>query len=449
MRMRLAALAAVLAFWACSELPTYPAAETVSVPTTSVLQKRSAYVMRPFLPVESDDQSEVELSARSAVGMAAAASVSTTCVFEDDVDEKKWTLLADCTTDGTILIPNGYTLDGKKHTITAVDPSGGHFLGAVILNAGATAEVKNLTIIGSEITGSGSTGPPDTRLRGILFNGASGKIEKNTVIGMNRGSGSQEGNGIEIRNAPFDGTHPNTVRVEIKNNIVTGYQKNGITANGDVYADIFKNTVTGLGPVPNIAQNGIQFGCGATGKATHNTVAGSWYTGAGWTASGILVFEANGVKVEHNTVTGSQSGLVAESWCWYASSADDNKFSHNTVKDADYGITIDAVGWSPPYSTCAASASNNEVDHNEVTGMNNPGSEGIFVVSFYVTGESSPVVDGNNMSETEIDGHGIDAVEITSGDGTAETASTWENNKCTTSDPDGLCRAETDDDDEG
>src|SRR3712207_8069880 len=47
----------------------------------------------------------------------------------------------DCMTDTSIVIPNGYTLDGGGHTITAVDPVGGHFVGGVIQNGGATANV--------------------------------------------------------------------------------------------------------------------------------------------------------------------------------------------------------------------------------------------------------------------------------------------------------------------
>lgn len=45
------------------------------------------------------------------------------------------------------------------------------------------------------------------RLRGILFDGAAGSITHNTVTNINQGaSGCQEGNGIEVRNGPFDNT---------------------------------------------------------------------------------------------------------------------------------------------------------------------------------------------------------------------------------------------------
>ena len=39
--------------------------------------------------------------------------------------KKTMTLTADITTDTTIIVPDGYTLDGNGYTITAVDVAGG------------------------------------------------------------------------------------------------------------------------------------------------------------------------------------------------------------------------------------------------------------------------------------------------------------------------------------
>ena len=44
-----------------------------------------------------------------------------TCVFTTNDKAKTVSLVADCTTDTTIGVPDGYTLDGKGFTITAVD----------------------------------------------------------------------------------------------------------------------------------------------------------------------------------------------------------------------------------------------------------------------------------------------------------------------------------------
>src|SRR5687768_3863477 len=61
------------------------------------------------------------------------------CVFE--ITETTMRLVADCTTDTSIAIPDGMTLDGANFTITAVDPPGGHFIGGILVNLGATVSI--------------------------------------------------------------------------------------------------------------------------------------------------------------------------------------------------------------------------------------------------------------------------------------------------------------------
>jgi hypothetical protein len=61
-----------------------------------------------------------------------------------------FTLTADCDTTAPLTVPNGVTVDGGGHTITAHDITGIHnsFVGAVVTNAtGATSmTLQNLTI---------------------------------------------------------------------------------------------------------------------------------------------------------------------------------------------------------------------------------------------------------------------------------------------------------------
>jgi hypothetical protein len=80
----------------------------------------------------------------------------------------------------------------------------------------------------------------------------------------------------------------------ISGNTVTHYQKNGIVANGaDTTVSVTNNVVTGLGTVNFIAQNGIVVENGATATVTGNTVSQNHYGGHGWTATGILFYQAN------------------------------------------------------------------------------------------------------------------------------------------------------------
>jgi len=113
---------------------------------------------------------------------------------------------------------------------------------------------------------------------------------------------------------------------EISQNTVYNYQKGGIVANvpstdGEP-VNILYNTVTGLGPVIFIAQNGIQIGWGAEGTIRGNTVLGNYYIshevpGEGkaigqqaWVSCGILLYlikpGENGVKPSQNKIQDNQ-----------------------------------------------------------------------------------------------------------------------------------------------
>lgn len=259
------------------------------------------------------------------VSYAPNALASGDCQF--DVKNTKMILRNDCTTDETILIPDGFTLDGKDHTITATDPPSGHFVGAVIKNQGATAHVKNLNISTNNLANVCDAG--GDRLRGIMFEGASGSIMHNTILSLNQpNSGCQEGNGIEVRNAPFDGTHPNTMSVQIGHNLVTNYQKTGILANGDVSVDIDHNKV-GSTATPQLAANSIQLGFGAIGTIQHNKVDGNQWCGpSDFLATAILVFETTSASVLKNDIQGNSDAAIA----LFADNAlvDGNKVSDST-----------------------------------------------------------------------------------------------------------------------
>ena len=219
------------------------------------------------------------------------------CQFADSGTTR--TLLGDCSTDQTIEVPNGWTLDGDGHAISAFDFEGDHFRGAVVGNAGAVAHVTDITVTTYELADVCDEGVD--RLRGIILDGAAGSVTDSHAIEINQGaSGCQEGNAIEARNAPFAAGGVD-VAVTISGNEVTDYQKTGILVNGSVNATIRGNVVAGAGPVDYIAQNGIQVGFGGTGLIRGNTVSGNSYTGPD-VACGLLFFEADGVKQQANTL---------------------------------------------------------------------------------------------------------------------------------------------------
>ncbi|WP_267145160.1 right-handed parallel beta-helix repeat-containing protein [Myxococcus qinghaiensis] len=198
------------------------------------------------------------------------------------------TLTADCTTEQTVWIPDGYTLDGAGHVLTAVDARERGFRGAVLSSLGTTAHVRAVTVaargLSERVCDGGSA-----RLRGILFEGASGSIVDSAVLDVNQKAGEggcQEGVGIEVRNAL---SAESVAKVEVLRNRVERYQKAGIVGTGKVELSLEDNRVDGGGPVPFIARNGIQLSDGATGRVVGNTVKGNAYTGDTATGSGILI----------------------------------------------------------------------------------------------------------------------------------------------------------------
>lgn len=286
-----------------------------------------------------------------------AVMAATDCTFTTQGAVMK--LDADCTTDETIVIPDGFTLDGKGHTITAVDPPSGSFLGAVVKSGGATAHVKHLTITALDLASAcHPAGPVDTRLRGILFEGTSGSITHSTVTGVNQGSGCQEGNAIEVRNAPFDGTHPNTQTVKIEHNKVFEYQKTGIVANGDVDVSIRHNTVGASATQANLAANSIQVGFGGLASVENNKITGNSWCCASAVGTAILLFDSGpGLSVRHNKIDGNADvGIYIL--------ADNAKIEHNSVietgADGFYDIGIGNYG------------SDNTIRHNSVGGYETP-----------------------------------------------------------------------------
>jgi hypothetical protein len=204
---------------------------------------------------------------------------------------------------------------------------------------------------------------------------------------------------------------------KVSGNNVHDYQKGGVVVNGSKSsANVSGNSVTGLSNVPFIAQNGIQFGYGGTGQAMKNTVNGNWYTGANWASTGILVFESDNVSVDGNTVMNNQTGVDAESWCYFGvGSASNNKFINNTITGSDYGAVVAAYSYN---SDCDAVANNNKITNNIIEGTNNVGSEGIFVGTAVVTVGYGPTTDNNKVVHNEVTG--FETLSDTSGDVSAK-----------------------------
>src|SRR5688572_11253593 len=130
-----------------------------------------------------------------------AAEAQSLCLFSESGSVMR--LMEDCVTDRSVEIPDGFTLDGDGHEIVAVDPSGLGFRGAVVVARGARASIINTRVTAAMLSGGC---PKGDIVRGIYFDGASGEIRGNRVVGVFREPLTcDEGNAIDVRNRQMAG----------------------------------------------------------------------------------------------------------------------------------------------------------------------------------------------------------------------------------------------------
>jgi len=205
-----------------------------------------------------------------------------------------------------ICLPTGFMRDNQDLTAAQIGGSVTGALDALGCNIGVYYDSTHTgSVSGADISGA--------NYFGVLVNGATVNVANSSAhaIGEVPLNGSQHGNAIVYLN----GAHGT-----ISGNHVFNYQKNGITVSGvnadgtvsahpTTSASVLSNIVTGEGPVAYIAQNGIQVSYGASGTVTGNTVSGNWYTGASYTACGLLFYQAGGVKQNANNLFNNQTNF--------------------------------------------------------------------------------------------------------------------------------------------
>jgi hypothetical protein len=96
----------------------------------------------------------------------------------------------------------------------------------------------------------------------------------------------------------------------VSGNHIEDYQKNGVVATGNkTNVQVLNNTVTGRGHLGTIAQNGVVILDKATALIKGNTISGNWYTPTSYTAYGLLLIDAAGVKQQANTFLDNEANL--------------------------------------------------------------------------------------------------------------------------------------------
>jgi parallel beta helix pectate lyase-like protein len=214
--------------------------------------------------------------------------------------------------------PTGFFRDGINLTAAQIGGSVSGALDASGCDIGVYFATPGSVTAGAQILGA--------RYFGVVNNGTTVTVEGASIhdIGNSPFDGTQHGVGIYFTNG---GTGM------IDGNTVSAYQKGGIVVNGvnsvsgaATTAAVTNNTVSGLGPVDFIAQNGIQVSRGAVAEVRGNAISGNFYTGEvgvgpnpggqnpeGWEffSTGLLLFEAGaGTKTSDNQLSGNQHNFA-------------------------------------------------------------------------------------------------------------------------------------------
>ncbi len=185
---------------------------------------------------------------------------------------------------------------------------------AIVLVDGAkSVTLFNLTVDGAS-NGINGCAP---EFAGVYYRNSSGTAESLAVRNIKLGpglGGCQSGIGIFVQSGLGRKS-----QVNILNNSIHDYQKNGIAANeAGTFVNVRGNALTGLGPTNEIAQNGIQVAFGAAGFIDSNSVIDHVYglcvslDVCPTFATNILVVESDGVKVTRNNTGNSQVNIDYE-----------------------------------------------------------------------------------------------------------------------------------------
>jgi parallel beta-helix repeat protein len=260
---------------------------------------------------------------------------------------------------------------------------------------------------------------------------------------------------------------------------ISGYQKGGIVVeNTGSTATITNNVVKGAGVNNAIAENGIEVGFGATANINNNSISNNIYglaSTTGFEAADILLYQPGaGTTVSNNSVTKSDVGI-------WALDASYGSISNNSVASFNFdGIVLDVVSTGCAHETVSQNSvnggstgtnagiilfnassctvSNGAVSNcgegiwlagsdtsNTISGnaVSNSAADGIVVADFDNTKPNSigttSSSSGNTFNNNVASGSGIwDALDVSTGSGTAGTANTWKNNTFGKKNPGGL-----------
>ena len=314
-----------------------------------------------------------------------------------------------------------------------------------ITGAGVHAEIEGLTI-----KGAATNAGVQNLLYGIRVDGnAFATIEDNRITNIADASNGNLGVAISIGNtaASPDGLGAQVGSAHVYDNIITNYQRGGvIVTNTGSAANIFGNQITGISVHPADSITGVEISDGAVGDVEWNSITNNTNPqNASQDGAGVVLYiPGQGTKIDWNTLSRNDYGVYALSIA--SSSTQDGQgvsIKHNDITwNSFVGIELNNSSGlnvsdnliqhngSDNYEDGGIFLSNstgNVLDSNQC--LNNDGS-GIFVdaTSTGNTFHDNIAIGNDHRGSIAAGTIAADAVDLTTGSGTADTANTWTDN---------------------
>jgi parallel beta-helix repeat protein len=250
---------------------------------------------------------------------------------------------------------------------------------AAVAVVSAKARIEGLDFDASA-NGLAGCGEDTPLLMGVYFRGAGGRLERSRIHGVRLGDvdrACENGAAVVVQSTG------GRLRATISDNLIFDYQRSGLVANEvGTRVVVRRNTVTGDGPTPDQAQNGIQVGFGAIARIVRNVVQNNHTPSSGCMFDGgNLFFEANGGVIAGNTFTGNTAGVLV--------TGSGNRIRNNTVDGFAAGAAAGLDGISVFGSRNVVTR--NRVRNNSEAGIRVEG-DGNRVLRNTVTGSSGAVL---------------------------------------------------------
>jgi hypothetical protein len=307
----------------------------------------------------------------------------------------------------------------------------------VTVNGATGVGIQGVTVSGP-FTDTGCEGSQTIHYGVFVIGGGSAQLEHDHITKIEPVDGSLFGcqDGVGIRaGSNFLGQ---VGTLSLKNSLVDQYEKGGVVVDGPGSSgDIQKNTITGVGPTAQTAQNGVQISRNAVGSVQGNTVANNEYTGTVAYSAAILFFgDASGSSAMSNKLTNNDIALDIESGGGdsvqgnQASTTSANAFAAGILAKDEAGTSFQGNKVSGGVEGIESfGVTSSTFKSNQVSGVSD--------VGLYNDSSST----GNTYKSNQASGSGtFDCQDASVGSGTAGTANTWQDDKGATSSPPGICK---------